>query len=100
MGSSTEGESLKNYMKRLNDAIFEINFLNQAIGIPTINQDLSHEWFWDNLIKHPLITFNKVNERSQKFIIVEEYSLSHKLIPNKESQSPTWREEAMKVAKH
>ncbi|GKV34071.1 hypothetical protein SLEP1_g42492 [Rubroshorea leprosula] len=38
-----EGESLKNYINRFNDAMLEIDSFDQAIGITAIIQGLSHE---------------------------------------------------------
>ncbi|GKU88898.1 hypothetical protein SLEP1_g3110 [Rubroshorea leprosula] len=59
-----EGESLKNYMNRFNDAVLEIDSFNQVVGLAAIIQGLKHERFRDNLIKHPPTTFDEANERS------------------------------------
>ncbi|GKV09013.1 hypothetical protein SLEP1_g20578 [Rubroshorea leprosula] len=87
-----EGKSLKNYMSRFNDAVLEVSSFDQAIGIAAIIQGLKHERFRDRLIKHPLTTFNEVNDRSLRFITTEEYALSQKPTPVK-NQNLVWREE-------
>ncbi|GLT41805.1 hypothetical protein SLA2020_158450 [Shorea laevis] len=87
-----EGESLKNYMSRFNDAVLEVNSFDQAVGIAAVISGLNHERFRDSLIKRPATTFSEVNDRSLKFIIAEEYALSQKPIPSK-NQNPDWREE-------
>ncbi|GKV35456.1 hypothetical protein SLEP1_g43719 [Rubroshorea leprosula] len=88
-----EGESLKNYMSRFNDAIIKVSSFNQSVGIAAIIQGLQHNRFRDSLIKHPTATFNEVNDRSLKFITVEEYALSQKPVLPK-NQNPNWRNEA------
>ncbi|GLT62784.1 hypothetical protein SLA2020_353940 [Shorea laevis] len=87
-----EGESLKNYMSRFNDAVLEVSSFDQAVGVAAVISGLNHERFRDSLIKHPATTFNEVNDRSLKFITAEEYALSQKPIPSK-SQNPDWRDE-------
>ncbi|GKU89776.1 hypothetical protein SLEP1_g3870 [Rubroshorea leprosula] len=87
-----DGESLKNFMSRFNDAVLEVNSFDQAVGITAMISGLSHERFRDSLLKHPANTFSEVNDRSLKFIIAEEYALSQNLTPTK-SQHPDWRDE-------
>ncbi|GKV13326.1 hypothetical protein SLEP1_g24352 [Rubroshorea leprosula] len=87
-----DGESLKNYMSRFNDAILEVSSFDQAVGIAAMISSLNHERFRDNLIKHPATTFSEVNDRSLKFIIAEEYALSQNPTPSK-NQNPDWRYE-------
>ncbi|GKV34076.1 hypothetical protein SLEP1_g42498 [Rubroshorea leprosula] len=87
-----DGESLKNYMSRFNDAILEVSSFNQAIGIAAVIQGLQHERFGDSLIKHPAATFNEVNDRSLKFITTEEYALSQKPFLPK-NQNLDWKDE-------
>ncbi|GKV13325.1 hypothetical protein SLEP1_g24352 [Rubroshorea leprosula] len=58
-----DGESLKNYMSRFNDAILEVSSFDQAVGIAAMISSLNHERFRDNLIKHPATTFSEVNDR-------------------------------------
>ncbi|GKU88843.1 hypothetical protein SLEP1_g3060 [Rubroshorea leprosula] len=87
-----DGESLKNYMSRFNDAILVASSLDQAVRIVAVIQGLNHERFRDSLIKHPTVTFNEVNDRNLKFITVEEYALSQKPVPTK-NQNPAWRDE-------
>ncbi|GKV46364.1 hypothetical protein SLEP1_g53349 [Rubroshorea leprosula] len=87
-----EGESLKNYMSQFNDTVLEINSFNQAVGITAVIQGLQHERFRDSLIKYPAATFNEINNRSLKFITVEEYALSQKPILSK-IQNLDWRDE-------
>ncbi|GKV48140.1 hypothetical protein SLEP1_g54971 [Rubroshorea leprosula] len=87
-----DGESLKNYMSRFNDAVLEVNSFDQAVGITAVISGLSHERFRDSLLKHPATTFSEVNDRSLKFITAEEYALSQNSIPSK-SQNPDWRDE-------
>ncbi|GKU88859.1 hypothetical protein SLEP1_g3075 [Rubroshorea leprosula] len=87
-----DGESLKNFMSRFNDAVLEVNSFDQAVGITAVISGLSHERFRDSLLKHPANTFSEVNDRSLKFITAEEYALSQNLTPIK-SQHPDWREE-------
>ncbi|GKV27059.1 hypothetical protein SLEP1_g36267 [Rubroshorea leprosula] len=86
-----EGESLKNYMNRFNDAILGIDLFNQ-VGLVAIIQGFKHERFRDSLIKHPPITFDEANERSWKFIQAEEHALSGKPSPNKEDHGHTTKE--------
>ncbi|GKV28953.1 hypothetical protein SLEP1_g37937 [Rubroshorea leprosula] len=38
-----EGESLKNYMNRFNDAVLEIGSFSQAVGLAALTQGLKHE---------------------------------------------------------
>ncbi|GKV49673.1 hypothetical protein SLEP1_g56411 [Rubroshorea leprosula] len=87
-----DGESLKNYMNRFNDAMLEVNAFDEAVGITAVIQGLNHDRFRDNLIKHTPTTFDEVNQRSLKFIKAEEYVLS-KPQPPKEAKTPAWREE-------
>ncbi|GKV52512.1 hypothetical protein SLEP1_g59090, partial [Rubroshorea leprosula] len=87
-----DGESLKNYMSRFNDAVLEVSSFNQAMGIAAIIQGLQHERFRDSLIKHPAATFHEVNDRSLKFITAKEYALSQKLVLPR-NQNPDWRDE-------
>ncbi|GKV06738.1 hypothetical protein SLEP1_g18588 [Rubroshorea leprosula] len=68
-----DGESLKNFMSRFNDAVLEVNSFDQAVGITAVISGLGHE-------------------RSLKFITAEEYALSQNLTPTK-SQHPDWRDE-------
>ncbi|GKU90781.1 hypothetical protein SLEP1_g4734 [Rubroshorea leprosula] len=82
-----DGESLKNYMSRFNNAVLEVSSFNQAVGIAAMISGLNHERFKDSLIKHPATIFNEVNDRSLKFITVEEYALSQKPAPLK-NQNP------------
>ncbi|GLT93951.1 hypothetical protein SLE2022_117170 [Rubroshorea leprosula] len=51
-----------------------------------------YERFRDSLIKHLAATFNEVNDRSLKFITIEEYALSQKPVLAK-NQNPAWRDE-------
>ncbi|GKU89881.1 hypothetical protein SLEP1_g3957 [Rubroshorea leprosula] len=87
-----DGESLKNYMSRFNDAVLEVISFNQAVGIAAVTQGLQHERFRDSLIKYPATTFNEVNDRSLKFITAEEYALSQKPVFPR-NQNPDWRDE-------
>ncbi|GKV02707.1 hypothetical protein SLEP1_g15103 [Rubroshorea leprosula] len=87
-----DGESLKNFMSRFNDAVLEVNSFDQAVGITAVISGLGHERFRDSLLKHPATTFSEVNNRSLKFITAEEYALSQHLTPIK-SQHPDWRDE-------
>ncbi|GKU96885.1 hypothetical protein SLEP1_g10067 [Rubroshorea leprosula] len=87
-----EGESLKNYMSRFNDAVLEVNSFDQAMGITAVISGLTHERFRDSLLKHPATTFSEVNNRSLKFITAEEYALSQNPTPFK-NQYPDWRDE-------
>ncbi|GKV12093.1 hypothetical protein SLEP1_g23290 [Rubroshorea leprosula] len=88
-----EGESLKNYMNRFNDAMLEVNAFDEAVGVTAVMQGLNHDRFRDNLIKNTPTTFDEVNQRSLKFIKAEEYVLS-KPQPPKEARTPTWRDES------
>ncbi|GKV27231.1 hypothetical protein SLEP1_g36424 [Rubroshorea leprosula] len=88
-----EGESLKNYMNRFNDAVLEIGSFSQAVGLAALTQGLKHERFRDSLIKHAPSTFDETNERSWKFIQAEEYALSGKPAPSKEVRPLIWRDE-------
>ncbi|GKV27692.1 hypothetical protein SLEP1_g36830 [Rubroshorea leprosula] len=88
-----EGESLKNYMNRFNDAMLEVNAFDEAVGVTAVIQGLNHDRFRDNLIKNTPTTFDEVNQRSLKFIKAEEYVLS-KPQPPKEARTPTWRDES------
>ncbi|GLT96646.1 hypothetical protein SLE2022_142530 [Rubroshorea leprosula] len=87
-----DGESLKNYMSRFNDAVLEVSSFDQAVGIAAVISGLNHERFRDSLLKHPATTFSEVNDRSLKFITVEEYALLQKPTPSK-NQNPDWRDE-------
>ncbi|GKV39513.1 hypothetical protein SLEP1_g47271 [Rubroshorea leprosula] len=87
-----EGESLKNYTNRFNDAMLEVNTFDEAVGVTAVIQGLNHDRFRDNLIKNTPTTFDEVNQRSLKFIKAEEYVLS-KPQPPKEARTPAWREE-------
>ncbi|GKU94694.1 hypothetical protein SLEP1_g8146 [Rubroshorea leprosula] len=87
-----DGESLKNYMSRFNDAVLEVSSFDQAVGIAAVISGLNHERFRDSLLKHPATTFSEVNDRSLKFITVEEYALSQKPTLSK-NQNPDWRDE-------
>ncbi|GKV35103.1 hypothetical protein SLEP1_g43416 [Rubroshorea leprosula] len=79
-------------MSRFNDAVLEVNSFDQAVGITAVILGLSHERFRDSLLKHPANTFSEVNDRSLKFITVEEYAPSQNLTPIK-NQHPDWRDE-------
>ncbi|GKV17032.1 hypothetical protein SLEP1_g27588 [Rubroshorea leprosula] len=74
-----DGESLKNFMSRFNDAILEVNSFDQAVGITAVISGLSHAKFRDSMLKHPATTFNELNDRSLKFITAEEYALSKRM---------------------
>ncbi|GKV03520.1 hypothetical protein SLEP1_g15809 [Rubroshorea leprosula] len=87
-----DGESLKNFMSRFNDAVLEVNSFDQVVGITAVISGLSHERFRDSLLKHPANTFSEVNDRSLKFITVEEYALLQNITPIK-NQHPDWRDE-------
>ncbi|GKU89559.1 hypothetical protein SLEP1_g3685 [Rubroshorea leprosula] len=54
-----DGESLKNFMSRFNDAVLEVSSFDQAVGIIVVISGLSHERFRDSLLKHPATTFNE-----------------------------------------
>ncbi|GKV17081.1 hypothetical protein SLEP1_g27630 [Rubroshorea leprosula] len=88
-----EGESLKNYMNRFNDAVLEIGSFNHGVGLATLIQGLKHERFRNSLTKYASATFDEANERSWKFIQAEEYALSGKPTPSKEIKPLTWRDE-------
>ncbi|GKV17245.1 hypothetical protein SLEP1_g27777 [Rubroshorea leprosula] len=87
-----DGDSLKNYMSRFNDAVLEVSSFDQAVRIAAVILGLNHERFRDSLLKHPATTFSEVNDRSFKFITAEEYALSQKPTPSK-NQNPDWRDE-------
>ncbi|GKV30944.1 hypothetical protein SLEP1_g39705 [Rubroshorea leprosula] len=87
-----DGESLKNFMSRFNDAVLEVNSFDQAVGITAVISGLGHERFRESLLKHPATTFSEVNDRSLKFITAEEYVLSQNITPVK-NQHPGWRDE-------
>ncbi|GKV33929.1 hypothetical protein SLEP1_g42365 [Rubroshorea leprosula] len=88
-----EGESLKNYMNRFNDAVLEISSFNHGMGLAALIVGLKHDRFRDSLIKHAPTTFDEANERSWKFIQAEEYALSDKATLSKEVRPPAWRDE-------
>ncbi|GKV43086.1 hypothetical protein SLEP1_g50424 [Rubroshorea leprosula] len=73
-------------------SLLEVSSFDQAVGTAAVISSLNHERFGDSLIKHPTTTFNEVNDRSLKFITIEEYTLSQKPTPSK-NQSPNWRDE-------
>ncbi|GKV33304.1 hypothetical protein SLEP1_g41830 [Rubroshorea leprosula] len=87
-----DGESLKNFMSRFNDAVLKVNSFDQSVGITAVISSLGHERFRDSLLKHPATTFSEVNDRSLKFITAEEYALSQNITPVK-NQHPNWRDE-------
>ncbi|GKV11256.1 hypothetical protein SLEP1_g22522 [Rubroshorea leprosula] len=87
-----DGESLKNYMSRFNDAVLEVSCFDQAVGIAAVISGLKHDRFRDSLIKHAAATFSEVNDRSLKFITAEEYALAQNLTPIK-NQNPEWRDD-------
>ncbi|GKV11390.1 hypothetical protein SLEP1_g22653 [Rubroshorea leprosula] len=87
-----DGESLKNYMSIFNDAVLEVSSFDQAVGIAAVISGLKHDRFTDSLIKHPATTFSEVNDRSLKFITVEEYALAQNPTPSK-NQNPEWRDD-------
>ncbi|GKV33270.1 hypothetical protein SLEP1_g41798 [Rubroshorea leprosula] len=87
-----DGESLKNYMSRFNDAVLEVSSFDQAMGIAAVIAGLKHDRFRDSLIKHAATTFSKVNDRSLKFITAEEYTLAQNPPPSK-NQNPEWRDD-------
>ncbi|GKV52547.1 hypothetical protein SLEP1_g59124 [Rubroshorea leprosula] len=60
-----DGESLKNYMSRFNDAILEVSSFDQAVGIAAVISGLKHDRFRDSLIKHVATTFSEVNDRKR-----------------------------------
>ncbi|GKV37510.1 hypothetical protein SLEP1_g45536 [Rubroshorea leprosula] len=85
-------ESLKNYMSRFNDAVLEVSSFDQAVGIVAVIAGLKHDRFRDSLIKHAATTFSEVNNRSLKFITVEEYALAQNP-PSSKNQNPEWRDD-------
>ncbi|GKV14879.1 hypothetical protein SLEP1_g25683 [Rubroshorea leprosula] len=87
-----DGESLKNYMSRFNDAVLEVSSFDQAMGIAAVISGLKHDRFRDSLIKHAATTFSEVNDRSLKFITAEEYALTQNPPPTK-NQNPDWRDD-------
>ncbi|GKV11566.1 hypothetical protein SLEP1_g22814 [Rubroshorea leprosula] len=87
-----DGESLKNYMSRFNDAVLEVSSFDQAVGIAAVISGLKHDRFRDSLIKHAATTFSEVNDRSLKFITVEEYALAQNPTPTK-NQNPKWKDD-------
>ncbi|GKV11297.1 hypothetical protein SLEP1_g22562 [Rubroshorea leprosula] len=87
-----DGESLKNYMSRFNDAVLEVSSFDQAMGIAAVISGLKHDRFRDSLIKHVATTFSEVNDRSLKFITAEEYALAQNPPPSK-NQNPDWRDD-------
>ncbi|GKV43341.1 hypothetical protein SLEP1_g50644 [Rubroshorea leprosula] len=87
-----DGESLKNYMSRFNDAVLEVSSFDQAVGIVAVISGVKHDRFKDSLIKHAATTFSEVNDRSLKFIIAEEYALAQNP-PSSKNQNPDWRDD-------
>ncbi|GKV21383.1 hypothetical protein SLEP1_g31367 [Rubroshorea leprosula] len=87
-----DGESLKNYMSRFNDAVLEVSSFDQAMGIAAVISGLKHDRFRDSLIKHAATTFSEVNDRSLKFITAEEYALAQNQ-PSSKNQNPEWRDD-------
>ncbi|GKV02603.1 hypothetical protein SLEP1_g15020 [Rubroshorea leprosula] len=87
-----DGESLKNYISRFNDAILEVSSFDQAMGIAAVISGFKHDRFRDSLIKHIATTFSEVNDRSLKFITIEEYALAQNPTPSK-NQNPEWRDD-------
>ncbi|GKU90960.1 hypothetical protein SLEP1_g4897 [Rubroshorea leprosula] len=87
-----DGESLKNYMSRCNDAVLEVSSFDQAVGIAVVISGLKHDRFRDSLIKHAATTFSEVNDRSLKFITAKEYALAQNPPPTK-NQHPDWRDD-------
>ncbi|GKV21495.1 hypothetical protein SLEP1_g31472 [Rubroshorea leprosula] len=87
-----DGESLKNYMSRFNDAVLEVSSFDQAVGITVVISGLKHDRFRDSLIKHAATTFSEMNDRSLKFITAEEYALAQNL-PSFKNQNPDWRDD-------
>ncbi|GKV32530.1 hypothetical protein SLEP1_g41127 [Rubroshorea leprosula] len=85
-----DGESLKNYMSKFNDAVLEVNSFDQAVGIAAVISGLKHDRFRDSLIKHAATTISEVNDRSLKFITAEEYALAQNPPPSK---NPEWRDD-------
>ncbi|GKV13229.1 hypothetical protein SLEP1_g24273 [Rubroshorea leprosula] len=72
--------------------VLKVSSFDHTVGIAAVISGLNHERFIDSLLKHPATTFSKVNDRSLKFITVEEYALSQKPTPSK-NQNPDWRDE-------
>ncbi|GKV15261.1 hypothetical protein SLEP1_g26057 [Rubroshorea leprosula] len=62
-----DGEPLKNFMSRFNDAVLEVNSFDQAAGIMAVISGFSHERFRDSLLKHPATTFNENRAQKRKF---------------------------------
>ncbi|GKV21693.1 hypothetical protein SLEP1_g31647 [Rubroshorea leprosula] len=60
-----EGESLKNYMNRFNDAMLEVNAFDEAMGVTAVMQGLNHDRFRDNLIKNTPTTFDEREQRNE-----------------------------------
>ncbi|GKV02599.1 hypothetical protein SLEP1_g15017 [Rubroshorea leprosula] len=58
-----DGESLKNFMSRFNDAVLEVNSFDQAVGITAVISGLSHERFRDSLLKRPANTFSEIKNK-------------------------------------
>ncbi|GKV48237.1 hypothetical protein SLEP1_g55063 [Rubroshorea leprosula] len=87
-----DGESLKNYMSRFNDAVLEVSSFDQAVGIAAVISGLKHDKFKDSLIKHAATTFSEVNDTSLKFITAEEYALAQNP-PSSKNQNPNWRDD-------
>ncbi|GKV48613.1 hypothetical protein SLEP1_g55410 [Rubroshorea leprosula] len=87
-----DGESLKNYMSRFNDAVLEVSSFDQAVGVAAVISGLKHDRFRDSLIKHAATTFSEVNDRSLKFITAEEYALAQNP-PSSKNQNPEWRDD-------
>ncbi|GKV36001.1 hypothetical protein SLEP1_g44187 [Rubroshorea leprosula] len=58
-----DGESLKNFMSRFNDAVLEVNSFDQAVGITAVISGLGHERFRDSLLKHPATTFSEIKNK-------------------------------------
>ncbi|GKV45985.1 hypothetical protein SLEP1_g53009 [Rubroshorea leprosula] len=54
-----DGESLKNFMSKFNDAVLEVSSFDQAVGITYVISRLSHERFRDSLLKHSATTFSE-----------------------------------------
>ncbi|GKU88934.1 hypothetical protein SLEP1_g3141 [Rubroshorea leprosula] len=79
-------------MSRFNDAVLEVSSFYQAVGIAAVISGLKHDRFRNSLIKHAATTFSDVNDRSLKFITVEEYALAQNSTPSK-NQNPEWRDD-------
>ncbi|GKV15219.1 hypothetical protein SLEP1_g26021 [Rubroshorea leprosula] len=58
-----DGESLKNFMSKFNDAVLEVNSFDQVVGITAVISGLSHERFRDSLLKHPATTFSEIKNK-------------------------------------